>query len=73
MKGGSPQIQREGDALRTYYLGGRDPEFSGVATAYNLYRTMENIDVCIQFELLEVNVPITFLGTVGFSRHRDGR
>jgi len=29
--------------------------------------------VCIEFELLEVKVPMTFLGTEGFSLRRDGR
>jgi len=44
-----------------------------VPTAHDLYRTMGNIDVCIESKLLEVNVPIVFLGTVGFSPPREGR
>jgi hypothetical protein len=59
--------------MRTYFLGGRGSECSGVATAHDFYRTVGNIDVCTESELLEVNVPIVFLGTVGFSPRRDGR
>jgi hypothetical protein len=44
-----------------------------VAIVYNLYRTIKNVDVCIGSELLEVKVPIVFLGTVGFSPPREGR
>lgn len=33
----------------------------------NLYKYMGDIDVCIEFEMLKVKVPIIFLGTVGFS------
>ena len=44
-----------------------------MATVHDLYRTMGNIDVCTESELLEVKVPIVFLGTVGFSPPRDGR
>jgi hypothetical protein len=33
---------------------------------------MRNTNVGIEFELLEVNVPIVVLGTVGVSRPRDG-
>jgi hypothetical protein len=40
---------------------------------YDLYKIIGNVDVCIEFELLEVKVPIIFLGTVGFSLHREGR
>jgi len=29
--------------------------------------------VCTEFKMLKVKVPIIFLGTVGFSPHRDGR
>jgi hypothetical protein len=44
-----------------------------VATEHNLYKTIRNIYVCIEFELLKVKVPSVFLGTVGFSLRRDGR
>jgi hypothetical protein len=30
-------------------------------------------DVCIEFKLLKVKVPMIFLGTVGFSLRREGR
>jgi hypothetical protein len=41
--------------------------------AHKLYRTIANIDVCIESELVEVKVPLIFLGTVGFSLCREGR
>ena len=34
---------------------------------------MGDIDVCIEFEMLKVKVPIIFLGTVGFSPLGEGR
>ena len=36
-----------------------------VAIVYALYRIMVNIKVCTDFELLEVKVPLIFLGTEG--------
>jgi len=44
-----------------------------VATAHDLYRTIVNINVCVEFKLFKVKVPLIFFGTVGFSRRRDGR
>lgn len=44
-----------------------------MVTAHDLYKTMGNSNVCIESELLEVKVPIVFLGTVGFSPPREGR
>ena len=55
------------------FLAERGPDCLGVAIAHDLYRTMGNIDVCAESELLEVKVPIVFLGTVGFSPRREGR
>lgn len=37
-----------------------------MVTAFALLGIMENIDMCTESELLEVKVPIVFLGTVGF-------
>lgn len=34
---------------------------------------MGDFDVCTEFEMLKVKVPIIFLGTVGFSSLREGR
>ena len=45
----------------------------GVTTEYNPYKNMKDTDVCAEFEMLEVKVPIIFFGTVGFSPRRDGR
>lgn len=44
-----------------------------MATEHNLYKNIGDIDVCTEFEMLKVKVPITFLGTVGFSPLREGR
>jgi hypothetical protein len=44
-----------------------------VATEHDLYQNIGDIDVCIEFEVVKVKVPIIFLGTVGFSLRRDGR
>lgn len=49
-----------------------EPERS-VATAHDLYRTMEFMDVFREPELLDINLPIASLGTVDFSRPREGR
>ena len=43
-----------------------------MATEHNLYKTIRNIYVCIEFELLKVKVPSVFLGIVGFSLRKDG-
>jgi hypothetical protein len=43
-----------------------------VATEQDLFKTIGNIGVCIEFELLKVKVPIVFLGIVGFSPPREG-
>jgi len=51
MKVGSPQIKQEGsDAKVIFQVGG------GVGIAHDLYRTMGNIDVCTESELLEFKV-----------------
>jgi hypothetical protein len=39
----------------------------------DLIQNYVTIDVCAEFELLEVKVPLGFLGTEGFSRRREGR
>ena len=44
-----------------------------MATEHDLYKNIRDIDVCTEFEMLKVKVPIIFLGTVGFSPRRDGR
>jgi len=36
-------------------------------------RVIANINVCIDFELIKVEVPLIFLGLVGFSTCREGR
>lgn len=38
-----------------------------------LFKTSGDINVCKEFELIEVKVPIKILGTVGFSLRRDIR
>ncbi len=44
-----------------------------MATEHNLYENIGDIDVCTEFEMLKVKVPIIFLGTAGFSPLREGR
>ena len=44
-----------------------------MATEHDLYKIIGDIDVCTEFEMLQVKVPISFLGTVGFSLRREGR
>jgi hypothetical protein len=44
-----------------------------VATEHDSYKIIGDVDVCTEFEMLKVKVPIIFLGTVGFSLPRDGR
>lgn len=43
-----------------------------MATEYDLYENIENINIYAEFEILKVKVPIIFLGTVGFSPPREG-
>jgi hypothetical protein len=40
---------------------------------YDVHKIIICVDVCIEFKLLKVKVPIIFLGTVGFSLRRDRR
>jgi hypothetical protein len=44
-----------------------------VATEHDLYKIIGDINVCAEFEMLKIKVPIIFLGTVGFSPPREGR
>ena len=44
-----------------------------MAIEHDLYKNMGDIDVCTEFDMFEVKVPIIFLGTVGFSLRREGR
>jgi hypothetical protein len=44
---------------------------SRLAIAHELI--IVSINVCTDFELLKVKVPLKFLGTVGFSLRREGR
>jgi len=41
--------------------------------AFDLYKNIGDVNVCTEFKLLKVKVPMIFLGTVGFSPRRDGR
>ena len=44
-----------------------------MAVTHGLYRSIVNVDVCIEFKLLEAKVPLLFSGTVGFPPHMEGR
>lgn len=62
----STQIRREGDDENVIFSGGGS-DCSGVATEHDLCKNIGDIDACTDFEMVEVKVPIIFLGTVGFS------
>jgi hypothetical protein len=40
---------------------------------HDLYTNIRVIDVCTEFNIFEVKVPIIFFGTPVFSARRDGR
>ena len=40
---------------------------------HDFYTNIRAIDVCTEFDMFEVKVPIIFFGTPGFSARRDGR
>jgi hypothetical protein len=44
-----------------------------MVTEYNLLKIIKDIEVCIDFKILKVKVPINFSGTQGFPARRDGR
>ena len=46
---------------------------SRVVVDYDLCKNIKDIYKCADFEMFEVEVPIIFLGTVGFSLRMDGR
>jgi hypothetical protein len=48
-------------------------ECSAVAIEHDLYINIRVIDVCTEFNICEVKVPIIFFGTPVFSAHKDGR
>jgi len=55
------------------FFSKRGSECLGLATEHDLYKKIGDFDVCIEFEIFKVKVPINFLGTVGFSLRREGR
>ena len=59
--------------IRKYISSGVHLEYWALAVKHDVYTNLEDINVCTEFELFEVKVPIIFLGTVGFSARRDGR
>jgi len=44
-----------------------------VAREYDLYKYLGDVDMCEVFNVFEVEVPVNFLGTEGFSPRRDRR
>jgi hypothetical protein len=62
-----------GTTRRNVISGGSGLEYLAVATECRLYKNIGDVDVCTEFEVIKVKVPIIFLGTVGFSLPRDGR
>lgn len=59
--------------IQTYLSGRTSSERPGVAIEYDFYKYIGYADVCTEFEMLEVKVPIIFSGTQGFSARRDRR
>ena len=43
------------------------------ATVHDPYKNITDFDVCIEFEILKVKVPVNFLGTAGLSLPGEGR
>lgn len=43
------------------------------ATVHYLYKNITDFDVCIEFEILKVKVPVNFLGTADLSLPSEGR
>jgi hypothetical protein len=49
-------------------LSGRSgSECPGVAMKYDLHKNIGYADVCTEFEMLEIKVPIIFFGTQGWT------
>ena len=44
-----------------------------MAREYELYKMLADVDMCGVFDVFNVEVPIIFFGTEGFSLRRDGR
>lgn len=44
-----------------------------MATKHDLYKNIRDFNVCIEFEILKVKVPINFFATVGFSARKERR
>jgi hypothetical protein len=65
---GTYRIRKSGAraTMRIEFSSGRGLEYLRLATEHDLYKTIGDIDVCTEFEILKVKVPIVFLGTVGF-------
>ena len=40
---------------------------------HDLYKSMTNVDVCTEFESLEIKVSLIFFDTKDFSSHKDER
>ena len=43
-----------------------------VVIAYDLYKIIVNANMCAEFKLLKIKVPLIFSSMVGFPRPRDG-
>ena len=49
--------------MNVNFLVGGYLEWSGVVIEYNLQKIIRDIALCINFMMLEVNVPVKFSGT----------
>jgi hypothetical protein len=51
----------------------RGLECSRVAREYDLYKSLGDIDMCKDFDMFKVKVPVISSGMEGFPLRRDGR
>jgi hypothetical protein len=57
-----PQTRREGDNARVIFWW-EGLEYSGAAMEHDLYKNLGHIDMCREFAMFKVKVPIIFSGT----------
>ena len=71
IKGGSPQIKREGDDAILIFEVAEVKSIREWLKHINLFKIIGNIDISTESELLEVKVPMAFLATKGRTLFRQ--
>lgn len=67
-------MKREGNHIHVIFWWKRFIIYcSGVAIKYGLYKNIGYDNVCINFEMFKVKVPLIFFGAVGFPPRGEGR